>query len=191
MLSKELGKHGARLAQAASSNGFYDCLVRDLQQMLVRAHSAAAQSPDGCDVWTGLTKDILDKILALYARKHGAVFDATLYEAMSLALVTEASQKPLPSQSADEMERVYLRRGISPKKGPGPQGLSKPRSFQSLLEDYSPVKRSAAHRLNLREECFDRGDTIGGMAREEKVEGGIAVTEEAVTNHAPDIITAV
>lgn len=188
-----LARNGSKLAVKASTAGFRDALIKDLKDMLERADHNARSSPDGFDYRTGLTKDLTERLLGLYAKKHGKVFDADLWRELSCSMIVEAQNTPLPKESEEELRRSQLAFG-SPTEG---TGVTRPGSHA----DRGPIETFPAHAGSSGLNHDLNGDlatftALHGphdgrrMGEEGHVRGGIAVTEEGLRNHAPDLITA-
>ena len=190
MLSTEhLQKHGVRLAVQASTNGFRESLIRDMQDMLVRAYKAADASPTASDPRTGLSKDICRKLLALYAKKHGQIFDMALWDALNEACLKEACNTPLPPDMADDMVEILQNRGHPMSHNTGLAGLGSKRSLQSILLEANGSGDNSVDIAD-EQECGATG-RHGSRADEDYVRGGVAVTEEAIGYHVPDLMTAI
>lgn len=190
MLSTEhLQKHGVRLAVQASTSGFRESLIKDMQDMLVRAYKAADASPTASDPRTGLSKEICKKLLALYAKKHGQVFDMKLWDALNAAFLHEACDTPLPPDMAEDMVCMFEKRGHTMTHGTGFTGIGSKQSLQSILLAANGGGGTGIELVE-EQECESVGHH-GSRADEDHVRGGVAVTEEALGYHVPDLITAI
>lgn len=206
------------MSQKASTAGFRESLVKDLRDMIIQAHKQAAASPDGRDFQTGLDKATLDRLVALYRKRHGQVFDQPLWSSMTDALLQEAANKPLPLADASELE--YLRNARSfnlLKSNDLSQGclIIDPQNHKNIA---TPIRSAAegTHRddfqdyagskwtrhqtgsyspepgnKSMLDEDLEHTGIRGATGGANYVPGGVAVTEEAMQTHSPEVIMAV
>lgn len=189
---QQLMDHNA-LVQKASSEGFNECLIRDMHQLLVQAYRDAASSSTGCDLRTGLTAEILSKLTALYAKRHGRIFDYQLWHALQTAVVAEAARTPLPSADEDEVRFIseangyptlqkWVARSVADMRSAyAGQGRATMRGGASASEGYTTDGSISARA---------RSNSESEMCRPESPNGP-ELTEEAAENHTPDLITAI
>jgi len=150
-----------------------------------------SQSGEGYDYRTGLTEETTAKLMALYAKTHGTVFDQNLWEALSNALIAEASSTPLPAMKADEVEQLYQRKGYTLNKDRPGEAVAKQRSFDTLQRDYDTnvTKTNGTARPS---RIPVRGGRFSNRAeREDPVGDGVALTEEGLEHQVPDLIMAI
>lgn len=110
-----LGGHS--MNNKPSSFGFRESLARDLHNLILRAWSQSHFT--GRDLATGLDRNTLERLVALYRTKRGQMFDLDLWRALAECLLEEAASTPLPPEDneAEEIEIEHLQQNSYNRPG--------------------------------------------------------------------------